>query len=59
MDWIIREHTKVELHANSIKMELGFPQRVMKDSQSHHAGTTKKCSFKEQGLNFSSVYGPY
>ena len=26
MDWIIREHTEIELHANSIKMEVGFPQ---------------------------------
>ena len=58
MDWIIREHTVVELHANSIKMEVGFPQRVKKVSHSHPAGT-KKCSFKEQGLNLSFLYGPY
>jgi hypothetical protein len=58
MDWIIREHTVVERHANSIKMELGFPQTVKKASHSHTAGT-KKCSFKEQGLNLLSLYGPY
>jgi hypothetical protein len=58
MDWIIGEHTEVELHANSIKMEVGFPQRVKKASHSHPAGT-KNWSFKEQGLNLSSLYGPY
>jgi hypothetical protein len=28
MDWIIRDHTEVELHTNRIKMEVGFPQGV-------------------------------
>jgi len=35
MDWIIREHTEVELHANSIKTEVGFPQTVKTASHSH------------------------
>jgi hypothetical protein len=58
MDWIIREHTEVELHANSIKMEVGFPQRVKTASHSH-LQEQKKCSFKQQGLDLSSLYGPY
>ena len=52
------EHKEVELQANSITMEVGFPQEVKKAPHSHSAGT-KKCSSKEQVLNLSSLYGPY
>jgi hypothetical protein len=58
MDWIIREETEVELHDNNIKMEVGFPEKVMKASHSHPA-RTKKCSFKQQSLTWSPLYGPY
>jgi hypothetical protein len=52
MDWIIREHTEVELHDNSIKMEVGFPQGVKKASHSHPAGTTTKMLFQRARFKF-------